>query len=223
MLDAIIISDLHLGSSICKRGKLLHFLNTLPRTERLILNGDVLENLSCLLRSADWEILSVIKSLSKITQVIWVKGNHDNDAGEVAKLINAKFVDDYKFESGPTHCLCVHGDKWDTYMKLHPILLRVIDSVYLRSQQWFPRLATFLKHRSKIMSRCCQDVMFGALKMKYDKLCYQVFCGHTHMAEDTFAYKNSGCWTESRCHYITVKDGFAVLTEFGAAPGGSAL
>ena len=47
MLDAVIISDIHLGSKLCRHRELLSFLSAFPiGAERLIINGDLFEKKS---------------------------------------------------------------------------------------------------------------------------------------------------------------------------------
>jgi UDP-2,3-diacylglucosamine pyrophosphatase LpxH len=46
MNDATIISDIHLGSDVCESKKLYNFLESIDsKTNRLIINGDLFDNL----------------------------------------------------------------------------------------------------------------------------------------------------------------------------------
>src|SRR5262249_5487588 len=52
--DAVLLSDLHLGAESCQVGLIQEFIHSLPSTERLILNGDVLENTESRLTKHHW-------------------------------------------------------------------------------------------------------------------------------------------------------------------------
>src|SRR5215813_313521 len=101
------MSDLHLGSESCQVRALQTFLDTLPLTRRLVLNGDVLENTEFRLTKHHWRVLSCLRRLSDRLELVWVRGNHDSDAESVAHLLGASFVPLYPFESGGKRVLCV--------------------------------------------------------------------------------------------------------------------
>ena len=67
--DAIVLSDLHLGSENCQAKLLVEFLNALhhrrTRTRRLILNGDVFDSIDFRrLKKSHWKVLSLLRKLS---------------------------------------------------------------------------------------------------------------------------------------------------------------
>jgi UDP-2,3-diacylglucosamine pyrophosphatase LpxH len=214
MYDAIIISDLHLGSDICRVDKIIEFLENLPETHCLILNGDVLESTEHRLKRDHWKVLSLLRKLSDKTDIIYTAGNHDNDASGIAHLIGAEFVPHYILESGDSRILCIHGDKWDNFITDHPVITWFADYIYLFLQYWHSNLAVYLKHNSKTFLRCAQQVKDGALKLAQKMKCDKVFCGHVHMATNDITYYNSGSWTEEDCHFILVEDGFIELVKF---------
>ena len=68
MYDAIVISDLHLGSEISQAKQLVRFLEMLREdiilTRELILNGDVFDSWDFRrLKKNHWKVLSIIRSL----------------------------------------------------------------------------------------------------------------------------------------------------------------
>lgn len=213
MYDAIILSDLHLGSDLCQTKRLEKFIANLPNTTRLILNGDILENSEIRLKKHHWSILSQLRKISDQLELTWVAGNHDYDAGAIAHLLGAKFVSDYIFQSGDKHILCAHGDRWDEFISNHWLLTHIADFFYSRALKYVPDLAALAKRNSKHFIRCCDKVRSGALayanKCNVDIIC----CGHTHQVEENHGYYNSGCWTESRCSYLMVKDGMVILQD----------
>lgn len=219
MLDAVLLSDVHLGSPSCQVRPVQQFLETLPPTRRLVLNGDVLENTEYRLTKQHWRVLSHLRKLSDQLELVWVRGNHDFDAESVAHLIGAAFVPEYEFESGGKRVLCVHGDTWDRFITDHPILTNMADWFYLRMQRIGRQFALRAKRKSKTFLRCAERVRRQALDYAQGKRADMVICGHTHNAEalpGAPAYFNSGCWTDHCCHYLTVQDGVVQLEEVNA-------
>jgi UDP-2,3-diacylglucosamine pyrophosphatase LpxH len=218
LLDAILLSDLHLGSESCQVLTVLEFLESLPETQRLVLNGDVLENTEYRLTKQHWRVLSRLRKLSDDLELVWVRGNHDFDAESVAHLIGAKFVPEYIFESGGKKILCVHGDAWDRFLTDHPIITTVVDWFYLYMQRMSRRLATRAKRSSKTFLRCVELIRTKAIEYGEARDADVVICGHTHQAElltgaPPFhpAYCNTGCWTDHHCHYLSVLNGQVLL------------
>src|SRR5262245_41049117 len=164
MFDAIVLSDLHLGADSCQVHELQEFLESLPLTQRLILNGDVLEDTEYRLTKQHWRVLSQLRKLADQLDLIWVRGNHDWDAESVAHLIGARFVPEYEFESGGRRVLCVHGDAWDCFLTDHPIIASIADWFYLRIQRWSRRLANRAKRSSKTFLRCVDRVRKEAIE-----------------------------------------------------------
>ena len=223
MQDAIVISDLHLGSEACQVQLLLDFIDALPDTARLILDGDVLENTESRLTKQHWHVLSRLRKLADRLELIWVRGNHDFDAESVAHVIGARFVPEYMFWSGPRCVLCVHGDAWDCFLTNHPMLTNIADWFYIRMQVMSRRLANSAKRSSKTFLRCVNRVRDEARAFGMAKRADIVVCGHTHFAEapaeyhsGTCTYYNCGSWTDHHCHYLTAREGCFELVEVNA-------
>src|SRR6185503_15124972 len=90
LLDAVVISDLHLGSDNCQAKAAATFLQEILdgtlRTRRLIINGDVFDSIDFRrLRKTHWKVLSQIRHLSDKIEVIWIAGNHDGSAEIVSR------------------------------------------------------------------------------------------------------------------------------------------
>jgi UDP-2,3-diacylglucosamine pyrophosphatase LpxH len=196
------------------------FLDVLPLTERLVLNGDVLENTEFRLTKQHWRVLSRLRRVSDQLELVWVQGNHDFDAESVAHLIGATFVPEYVFESGGKRVLCIHGDAWDRFLTDHPLISIIADWFYLWMQRLSRRVAISAKRKSKTFLRCVERVRTEALEYAKAKQADVVVCGHTHHAEAapglihaSPAYYNTGCWTDHHCHYLTFQDGLVRLEE----------
>ena len=222
MFDAVILSDIHLGSESCQAEALQDFIHALPPTQRLILNGDVLQDMEHRLTKQHWRVLSLLRKRADQLQLIWVRGNHDYGAEPVAHLVVAEFVPEYAFESGIRRVLCVHGDTWDRFITDHPIITNVADWFYLRMQRWSRRLAHRTKQGSKTFLRCVDRVRTEAIEYGKAKGADAVICGHAHFPEApeqawsaACDYYNAGSWTDHRCNYLTVQDGWIELREAG--------
>ncbi len=225
MYDAIILSDIHLGSDNCQAKQLSHFLETIHSgevpTQRLILNGDVFDSIDFRrLKKSHWKILSLLRKLSDRLEIVWINGNHDGPAEIVSHLLGVTVRDEYILDSGGRRMLFLHGHIFDEFIDNHPILTWLADSLYhllqrLDQSHHFAKLA---KKKSKTFLRCTQKIEAKSLEYARKKKCDVVCCGHTHHAianrEGAIHYFNSGCWTEKPCHYLTVKNGHVEVCEY---------
>src|SRR5216684_2207970 len=127
MLDALILSDIHLGSDNCQAKRVVRLLERIEegeiRTARLILNGDVFDSIDFRrLSKAHWKVLSLIRKLSDRIEIIWLCGNHDGSAEIVSHLLGVTVMDDYVLHSGGASILILHGHVFDEFLDSHPLL-----------------------------------------------------------------------------------------------------
>lgn len=228
VLDALVISDLHLGSDNCQAKSIVDLLERIRdghiATRRLIINGDVFDSIDFRrLRKTHWKVLSQIRHLSDKIEVVWIAGNHDGPAEIVSHLLGVQVCEEYIFDSAGEKILCVHGHAFDDFIEDHPILTWLADCIYWALQKidrthYVARLA---KRKSKIFVRCIAKIEAGAIKLAQQKNCSIVLCGHTHHAAESqqhgVRYYNSGCWTEIPCTYLEVATGRVTLKEYQAA------
>lgn len=224
--DAIVISDTHLGSSMCLDRRLLRFLKTLPHTKRLIINGDLTETSERKLSSFQWLIWWTLYDLAKVTELVWVRGNHDPYTQDLAESLGARSVAFYEFTTGESRCLCIHGHQWDDFLDSHPKLTKLGDIIYYTLQMIDPshKLACWAKRNTKAFMHCVEKVRRGSIELARHSGCQIVCTGHTHHAEigkdvspadgGVVQFVNSGCWTEQPGSYLTVKDGVVELRYF---------
>ncbi len=223
-LDAVIISDIHLGSTNCQAsalGELLQqILDGKLHTRRLIFNGDVFDSIDFRrLKKHHWKVLSLIRHLSDKMEVVWIAGNHDGPAEIVSNLLGVSVVGQYILTSGPRRILIVHGHQFDRFIQDHPVLTWLADCAYalLQKSDRSHYIARLAKRQSKVFLRCERKVRDGAVAMARHAKCDAVICGHTHhpVVEDEgpVRYYNSGCWTERPCHYLTIRQGVVTLAE----------
>lgn len=228
MYDAVVISDIHLGSDNCQAKHLAHFLGSVRRgpmaARRLILNGDVFDSIDFRrLKKHHWRILSEIRKLSDEIEVVWINGNHDGPAEIVSHLLGVACADEIVVESGGRKILLLHGHRFDEFISRYPLITWVADRVYnfLQKIDKSHSFAKFAKRRSKTFLRCAQKIEADSVRYAAKKGCDAVCCGHTHhpVANTTgpVHYFNSGCWTEKPCHYLTVRDGVVELASYTEA------
>ncbi len=229
MLDAVILSDIHLGSDNCEAKNVRHLLELVADgellTSRLILNGDMFDSIDFRrLNKNHWKVLSLIRKLSDHVETIWLCGNHDGSAEIISHLLGVSVMDDYVLESGPERVLVLHGHIFDDFIDNHPVLTWLADMLYA-FLQWIDQthaVAKMAKHRSKTFLRCAKKIEEGAIALARRKGCTSVCCGHTHVAAanagQPIAYFNSGCWTERPCTYLTVDNGGVSLHPYSTEP-----
>ncbi len=219
MLDALVISDIHLGSDACLAERVAEFLEQVPeKTSRLILNGDVFDSIDMRrLTKHHWHVLSRLRKMSDDVEVIWLAGNHDGPAEVISHLLGVRVMKDYIMESGDQRILILHGDRFDRFIDDHPWITWVGDTIYgalqkLDRSHYWARLA---KTTSKQYLRCSELVKERAIRYAASLGCDMVCCGHTHDAEVCGNYYNSGCWTEMPGTYLEINAGHIVLKTWG--------
>jgi UDP-2,3-diacylglucosamine pyrophosphatase LpxH len=225
MLDAVIVSDLHLGSANCQAKRICELLDRIVegelQTTRLILNGDVFDSIDFRrLNKNHWKVLSLLRKLSDQIEIIWLAGNHDGSAEIVSHLLGVTVQDEFILETGEQRLLILHGHVFDEFIESHPRLTWLADRIY-RVLQWVDKthhFAKMAKQGSKTFLRSTKKIADGAIALAKKQNCTMVTCGHTHAAiaetEQPIPYFNSGCWTELPCTYLTVREGVVQLLEF---------
>ena len=230
-VDALFISDVHLGSEGCNADKLLKVLKDY-KPKQLFLVGDIIDG--WLLKKRNYwtqdftNVLRKILSYSKNgTEVIYITGNHDEFLRSYSstELGNIKIVDEWEWNG----YLITHGDLYDGVVQLK--WLGILGS-------WGYEVAItidrFLKKRlgyKKSLSKTLKDSVKRAVKFITDfekQLAYQahsknlkgVICGHIHKPEDKniqiresqIHYLNCGDWIENNSYIIYNKDKFILIS-----------
>jgi len=225
MYEAIVLSDLHLGSANCQAKSICQLLRQVAdgrlNTDRIILNGDVFDSFDFRrLNKNHWKVLSLLRKLSDQLEIIWISGNHDGSAEIVSHLLGVTVKDDYVLRSGDKQIFILHGHQFDDFIEDHPILTWVGDVIYF-FLQWVDRthyFAKLAKKGSKTFLRCAQKIREGSIELARRKHCHAVCCGHTHHAgtdsSRSVAYYNSGCWTELPCTFLSVAQGVIEVHTF---------
>lgn len=218
MADAVVISDLHLGSDNSQTVAVLQFLaevreGTLP-ADQLVLNGDIFDSLDFRrLTPAHWRVLTAVRDLSDLMEVVWLNGNHDGPAGRVSDLLGVPCREEYRLTSGGRRILVLHGHRFDDFIDRHPYLTRAADAGYALLQRLdrSHRLAKRAKRMSKTLLRVTDALQVKAKEYArrhgFDAVC----CGHTHLpvADESgpVAYYNGGSWVEKPCGFLHIANG----------------
>ena len=221
MLDAVVISDLHLGSDNCLAKEAAAFLQSILdgeiRTRRLVVNGDVFDSIDFRrLKKSHWKVLSQIRHLSDKIEVVWIVGNHDGSAEIVSHLLGVRVEEEYMLRSAAHDILIIHGHQYDDFIIDHPVLTGIADFAYwlLQKIDHTHHIARLAKKKSKTFVRCSDKIQAGARRLAGQRHCSMVICGHTHVAqhlpatdEVPVAYHNSGCWTERPATFLSISHG----------------
>jgi UDP-2,3-diacylglucosamine pyrophosphatase LpxH len=220
-IDALFISDVHLGSKGCNADELLELLKTY-KPKQLFLVGDIVDGW-LLKKRMYWNqsftnVIRKILSYSKNgTEVIYITGNHDDFLRSYSgsELGNIKVVDEIEWNG----YLITHGDLYDGVVQLK--WLGILGGWGYEVAINFDR---FLKRRlgyKKSISKMLKDKVKKAVKFITDferQLAYQahsknlkgVICGHIHKPEDKkisikemdIHYLNCGDWIENNSYII---------------------
>jgi UDP-2,3-diacylglucosamine pyrophosphatase LpxH len=212
--DAIIISDIHLGSRMSQARELDTFLSNI-RVQYLILAGDIFDDLKFnRLQHWHWQALSRIRKISDHCQVIWIRGNHDIvSAPTMSHLLGVQVRNSFTWSLNGKILHVVHGDRWDAFIYKHQTLTAIVTSIYTGLQRFTGnasrKITKWLKKKAKLLTRNSEAVKFGALSFAKKNGIDGIFCGHTHMAmlvnTDGIVYGNDGTWQSDDPHFIGVR------------------
>lgn len=214
--DTLVVSDIHLGSSIT-RLKELHQVLDRRDYKRLILLGDIFEELNFLKYSPEQlDFVSYLRKLSDVKEVIWIEGNHDEGMMDFfPKLIGIEILNEYEWKYKGEKYLALHGHQFDNILKNKQITKfaynfhKFIQKVDLTKTN---SLSRFIQRKSTQICNISEKIASDAMAYangKRENIRY-VICGHTHVAtsfeEQDIVYYNSGCWTQNPASYLTISD-----------------
>ena len=219
-MNAIIISDLHIGSKFSLSHEFENFLDNMPDDDELFLNGDIIDNPIVKLRQKDQQILSRVEKISYRQKVVWVRGNHDN--GYIPTAIGK--IQIKKMHTIGRRLLIVHGDYFDEIMPRSKLFIRVFKLLHDLRVKLGTRpvhVAEYAKNWKRLYRVLRNNVMINAVNYATKNGFEAVTCGHTHFAEDRvyngIRYINTGAWTEMPIYYLRVTAGDIVLRKLDDA------
>lgn len=206
-MNAIVVSDLHLGSQFFFHQGFENFLKSIPRDCELILNGDVIDNPKKKLPPSHEQILNRIEQLSCRQKVIWVRGNHENGFSQNG-FKHIHFKPYYTIED---RLLIAHGYDFDEIMPRSQIFIRSFKLMHDFMIQFGSKpvhVAHYAKKFKRLYKVLRDNVMKNAVNCAKENGYEAVICGHTHYPEDRVVngirYMNTGAWTESPSFYLRV-------------------
>jgi UDP-2,3-diacylglucosamine pyrophosphatase LpxH len=207
-MNAIVVSDLHLGSRYFLHHDFQEFLKNIPEDCELILNGDIIDNPEKQLQPQHQRILQLIEQISHRQRVIWVRGNHDNGYKNGFKHIDFKTY--YTIEN---RLLIAHGYDFDEIMPRSQILIKsfkLIHDIMIKFGSRPVHVANYAKKFDLLYKVLRDNVMKNAVNFALENGYEGVICGHTHYPEDRLyngiRYMNTGAWTESPAFYLQIID-----------------
>jgi len=110
-INILIMSDIHLGSDLLRVKKAIETLNKYE-FKKLILNGDIFDDLNLKrLGHEHWEVLTKIREISRVAEVVWVIGNHDGDPKILSDLMGVKIYRKYIYMNVNLLHLMKHHNK----------------------------------------------------------------------------------------------------------------
>ena len=220
--QAIIVSDLHLGTKDSKAEEFIEFIEKNP-TDLLILNGDIVDGWA-LNRGTKWKkqhtkVISKLLQLSNKTRIIWIRGNHDEFIQEFigTHLGAIEIREDYKLDINNTmeSYYIFHGDVIDVFITKYKWLSKIgsvgydfalwLNRIYNTYRKWrklpYISISQKIKESVKVATNYVNDFEVTALSMATKKGCSGVICGHIHQPADRMIdgkrYLNSGDWIEN--------------------------
>ena len=213
-----IISDIHLGSPVCRVEKVLEVLD-IP-CDKLIINGDLFDSFNLKrFNSEHWQVLSKIRKLSKKIPVIFCKGNHDGNIEVISTLIGVDFVYEYEMLWNNKKIFICHGDRFDGWASKQFLsefftgLYYFIQRVDGKTRQF----STWLKLKSKQILKTHEKLESRAIKFARNNGYDAILVGHSHLEarieQEGVLYVNSGSFTEHPSHYIEINADEIVLRE----------
>ena len=237
--QAIVVSDLHLGTKDSKAEEFIEFLEEHP-TDLLILNGDIIDGWA-INRGAKWKkqhtkVISKLLQLSNKTQIIWIRGNHDEfiqdfigthlgriEIKEDYRLIIQRWVENDVYRNENYYVF--HGDVVDVFITKYKWLSKIgavgydfaltLNRWYNTYRKWrnlpYQSISKKIKGGVKASTNYINDFETTALSMAHKKGCNGVICGHIHQPEDRIInghrYLNSGDWIENMSAILIGKNG----------------
>jgi UDP-2,3-diacylglucosamine pyrophosphatase LpxH len=201
MMGALFLSDLHLGSPICKADRLLAFLARQHNSHGSIyLLGDVFDDVML----SRWPAthIKVVEYLASYTvaglarKLVWLPGNHDSAMRALVGVMAPNLViqdEGFYIASNGKRYFLTHGDRYDWTMRY---------CVPLSVRRWLKPSHSSGLHGRLFGAHIEKSIIKATAALGFDG----VICGHTHVAahrlSDGVEYVNCGDWTNS-CTAVT--------------------
>lgn len=207
----LLISDIHLGSRVCRADKILDLLKN-AKFDVLVINGDLFDSETAnKLDHKHWEIMDAIRNIAKRSKVFLIGGNHGRSLDDLAREAGVEIRDEYSFTMGDNRFLCLHGDEFDVFIKRLPRASKFVTSLYEILQSFGgekQRFSMLMKRISKNILRIPVRQQRLAMRHAAEKKADVVICSHTHLPHEDKSqgihFINSGSFCEYPCNYVTI-------------------
>jgi UDP-2,3-diacylglucosamine pyrophosphatase LpxH len=211
---AIVVSDLHLGSSHCRCRDFIDFLRRRVKQAVLVLNGDTID---CPGQDLPPEAEAVLEELARRppSRVAVVRGNHD----ENDELLPGEGLESHgSVPLNGVGMLACHGDQFHISRPHHRMFVKAFLAVHrLRVRLGAPpvHVAEYAKRWDVFYRILRSSVRDNAVEYARQNGYRSAACGHVHYPEDTVVngvrYFNTGCWTESPAAFLDIGEDGASL------------
>jgi UDP-2,3-diacylglucosamine pyrophosphatase LpxH len=219
---AIVISDVHLGTSGSKAKQLVKFLKQ-NSCDTLILNGDIIDGWQ-LKKYGHWKrrhtrfFKMILKMIDKNkTKVIYLRGNHDDFLDTILPLTigSMSIQREYVYKSAGKSFYVVHGDIFDSITTKLKFIAKLGDVGYTfllwlnkvynryRAKKGLPYYSLSQRIKAKVKGAVSyiDDFEKELANIARIEKCDGIICGHIHQPAlkeiDGITYMNSGDWVES--------------------------
>lgn len=222
--EAVVISDVHLGTYGCHAKELSRYLHNLS-TPILILNGDIIDGWAFKKKYFPADHIRVIQRILKLmsegTKVYYLTGNHDEMMRRFSGFKAGNLVIDDKlilildnkvhwFFHGDVFDITMKQSKWlaklggkgyDILIKFNRFVNLVLSKMGREKISLSKKIKNSVKQAVSFISDFEQTAIEIAAANEYD----YVLCGHIHQPEDRIVdvngkkihYLNSGDWVEN--------------------------
>ena len=224
-LDAVVLSDVHLGTYGCHATELINYLRSIE-PKLLVLNGDIVDIWQFrkhYFPAAHMQVIKEIFSLmSKGTEIVYITGNHDESLRRYSglRLGNFRLEDKLVIDMDGQRTWIFHGDVFDATTKGSAKLIAKLgghgyDLLILvnRAINWILKsigrekmsLSKKVKNSVKKAVSWIGDFEQTAAELAIENQYSTVICGHIHQPQirtvetekGSVVYMNSGDWIEN--------------------------
>lgn len=231
-MEALFISDIHLGSKSCMVNKFLELLQSIEENlpKRIFIIGDFIDGWKFSKNKFQWKDkeIKVIRKLLKFMQrgvhITYIAGNHDSF---IRKYIDPNIVDnfcildEYILETPDNKkYLLIHGDQFDAFIKhkyVNKWLMYLGDScyetvikisrLYMRAFKSNFSISKYIKYKFKNAMMFISSFEETLENHAHMNKCYGVICGHIHCPKisNDQKYINTGDFVEN-CSYVWMNE-----------------
>jgi len=220
-IDALFISDVHLGSKGSKSKELLTILKKY-KPKKLFIVGDFIDGW-LLKKRHFWtdNYTSVIKRILSMSkkgcEVVYITGNHDDFLRDYTPIKfgnNIKICDEYVWNN----YYITHGDLYDGIVKLKWLgklgsfgyELAITIDMFLKSIGYRKSLSKWAKDKVKNAVKFITNYENQLADEAKKRNCIGVICGHIHKAENKIIngihYLNCGDWIENNSYIVYTEE-----------------